>query len=169
MNQLHRWTSGFSTMELALALSAMTIAAGVIAPRVQDHMSDLRDVRRISDIAHIQDAIESYHADRGAWPAATSNPACGGWDVSHDESFLDELVEGGYMPDRLDDPLNDGEHHYRYFVYPEGSYGHAGGSPFYVLAIRHFETEEARLAHPGGFAAKVRDWGREYDYVTGSD
>jgi prepilin-type N-terminal cleavage/methylation domain-containing protein len=159
--------SAFSLLELVIVVSIISILAGAVAPNLTKRLAKSRDGRRLADMHAIQEAIELFHVENGRWPAADGNPAYAGWDVSHDGGFISELQRTGFVLDDVGDPLDDDLHHYRYRVYPQGSYGCLGYSSFYVLGVREFETETYATTSSGFFLCSGRNWGDEFDYVTG--
>lgn len=162
-----RNSPGFSIIELVVVISILAILSGVLVPRVKDHMQAVRDARRLSDLKTIRNAIEQYYWDKGEYPPANTNSSYGGWDVSQDGDFISALVDAGYLSEAPADPINDSTHHYRYYVYGNGSYGCLGSSKFYVLGIRNFETSEFAAKNKGFFRCASRDWNNEFAYVTG--
>ncbi len=158
---------GFTLIDLIIVISLMAILAGAMVPRFSGRLATSRDAQRLSDINAIRDAIDQYYQDRGVFPPATPNATAGGWDVSDDGDFIPDLVAKGYLSEVPRDPLNDGTHQYRYFVYGKGQYGCAGTTPYYVLGIRNFETAEFAARNRGYFKCSGRDWSREFAYVTG--
>lgn len=158
---------GFTLIELVIVLAILGILAGTVTPRVSQRLAAARDARRLQDVAAVRDAIEQYYLDNGVYPAATTNAAYGGWDVSHDGGFVDVLVRTGYLRAAPSDPINDNTYHYRYYVYAAGSYGCIGTGPFYVLGIRRFETTSISAKNTGYFRCSGRNWGQEFAYVTG--
>ena len=158
---------GFTLVELIIVVSILAILAGVMVPRLGERMAKSRDARRLADIKAVKTAIEAYYADRGSFPAASPNSSYGGWDVSHDDDFIVELQESGYLPEAASDPVNDDRYHYRYYVYSQGSYSCRGTTPFYVLGIRNFETSDFTKSNKGFFKCAGRDWGADFAYVTG--
>ncbi len=162
-----RRCGAFTLIELVIVMLILSILAGVAIPRVSAYQAKARDARRMQDLRTVQDAIEQYKLEKGAYPAAHHSSSYGGWDVSHDGDFIPSLVEEGYLAGPVDDPLSSDRYHFRYYVYSKGSYGCAGTEPFYVLGIRHFETDSAKQSNIGAFKCLNRDWGQEFDYVTG--
>lgn len=158
---------GFTLIELVVVISILAILAGALIPRVTNRMAQSRDMRRLSDLQAVKAAVDQYYIDKGAYPVAKTNASFGGWDVSQDGDFIPILVQSGYLQDMPKDPLNDATYQYRYYVYPKGTSGCKGNTPFYVLGIRAFETAEVAAANKGYFQCTGRDWSTEFAYVTG--
>ena len=158
---------GFTLIELVVVVSILAILAGVMVPRVTHHMKSARDARRLADIKTVRTAIEQYYMDKGEYPAANTNSSFGGWDVSNDGNFIEALKQEGYLDEKSVDPINDSTYHFRYYVYNNGAYGCVGDGRYYVLGIRNFETQDAADDNPGYFQCSSRNWGNEFDYVTG--
>ncbi len=163
----HLKQSGFTLIELSIVVLILAVLAGVLVPRIGTQGAAARDARRIADMKTITAAIEQYYADHGKWPTANTNGSYGGWDVSHDGNFIQELVNKGYLREAPKDPINDNTYHYRYYVYNKGNYGCQGNSKFYVLGVLNFETSKAKKNNPGFFKCASRDWSKEFAYVTG--
>jgi len=159
--------AAFSLLELVITVSIISILAGSVAPSLGRRLAKSRDAQRVADIRTIQEAIELFHVDQGRWPLADPNSAYGNWDVSHDGGFIAELQRAGFLLDDVGDPLDSDVHHYRYRVFPQGTFGCKGFTSFYVLGIREFESEAYADANSGFFACDGRDFGDEFDYVTG--
>jgi general secretion pathway protein G len=159
--------TGFTLIELIVVVSILAILAGVLVPRVSDHMASARDARRLADVKSLQAAIEQFKMDKGHYPRADQSGSHGGWDVTHDGQFISELVKKGYLEEPVADPTNDDTFHYRYYVYNQGSSGCGGDGRFYVLGVRNFESRDFSKKHKGFFRCSGRDWGSEFAYVTG--
>lgn len=159
--------SGFSYISLILVVASLALMAGIVAPRVAQRKLEAHDAQRLMDVEVIHEAIEHYFEETGTYPKAKRNGQFGGWDVSHDGGFIDVLVDEGYLDAACADPVNDDTHHYGYFVYNRGSYGCSGPGKFYVLGIRNFETLDAAEENPGHFDCSGRNWGDEFDWITG--
>lgn len=162
-----RTLQGFTLLELVVVISILAILSGVLVPRVTNHVRAARDARRLADIKTVRNAVEQYYLDKGVYPAANTNNALGGWDLSSDGNFIRVLRDEGYMDVDAQDPLNDATYHYRYYVYAKGSFGCVGGQNFYVLGVRNFESAEFAAKNKGYFACTGRDWSSEFAYVTG--
>ena len=158
---------GFTLIELVIVVSILAILAGVMVPRLAGRAAKARDARRLADIRAISTAITAFYADTGGYPDFQENETTGGWDVSFDGNFINELVNRGYLTEAPKDPINDEKYHYRYYRYDQGSYSCEGNTPFYVIGIKRFETNEFTMANRGFFRCRGRDWATEFAYVTG--
>lgn len=158
-------SSGFTRIEVIAVLLLLGLLAGVLVPRIDANLAEVRDARRRMDVGRVQAAIERFRAERGRYPRAEG--LRNGWDVSWDKHFVRELVDGGFLDEKVEDPLEDRDFYYAYALYGPGDYGCESEDEFYVLGIHAFETEDARARHPGFFRCRQRDWGREFDFVTG--
>ena len=158
---------GFTLIELVVVIAILAILAGVLVPRVSNHMASARDSRRLADVRSIRNAVEQYYMDKAVYPAANENGSYGGWDVSHDDDFIRVLRDEGYLDEDATDPVNDETFHYRYYVYTKGSYGCKGSTDFFVLGIRNFESADFAGKNQGFFKCNNRDWGSEFAFVTG--
>mgnify|MGYP001164765553 CR=1 FL=1 len=162
-----RPSRGFTLIELVVVISILAILSGVLVPRVTNHLEAARDARRLADIKAVRAAIEQFYMDKGAYPAANANSSYGGWDVSSDGDFIRVLRDQGYLDEDASDPINDATFHYRYYVYAKGSYGCVGGTDFYVLGVRSFESDGFAAPNKGFFQCAGRNWNDEFAYVTG--
>jgi len=158
---------GFAWIELVVVVSIMALLSGVVAPRISHHQRSARDARRLADLKRIRNAVEQYHMDRGVYPVAKTNSFKGQWEVSTDEHFIQVLQQEGYLDQLIEDPINDENYHYRYFVYEAGDYGCDSEQPFYVLGIRNFESTDFASKHRSFFKCGERDWSVEFAYATG--
>lgn len=66
---MHRRTqSGFSLIELLVAVAIITLLSSIILASTQVVRSRARDTRRISDIKQIQNALELFYTDNFSYP-----------------------------------------------------------------------------------------------------
>ena len=155
---------GFSLIELVVVILIMTVLAGVVVPRVLEHQKTARDARRLADVKALSKVIEQYYMEKGQFPAASS----GGWNRSTDAAgFIQVLVEEGYLAEPVEDPINDNTYHYRYRTFRQGAHGCVGRTRFYVLGVRNFESDDFANENPGYFRCANKDFGDNFDYVTG--
>ena len=162
---LHHRSSGFTLIELVIVLAVIGILVGVVAPKVQNQSARARDVRRTQDLRVWVDAIEQYKLDHGDFP--DHGTLVGGWDRSSDGTFIPVLVQEGYVRSPLADPIEDGTHYFSYRRFNAGTYGCAGGTNYYVIGIRNFETDKARTEFQTNFECTGYDFGTLFDYAAG--
>ncbi|MFT5153877.1 MAG: prepilin-type N-terminal cleavage/methylation domain-containing protein, partial [Planctomycetota bacterium] len=154
---------GFAMMELLAVLLIFALMVGIVGPRIGDRAARDRDSQRLLDAGIIVRAIEQYRDASGDYPANDGS----GWSSSAEADFLSVLVQQGHLDSIPHDPINDDSHQYRYYRYSAGSYGCSGEGNFFILGIRNFETEDARAEVTKHFNCSDRNWGDEFDYVTG--
>jgi prepilin-type N-terminal cleavage/methylation domain-containing protein len=112
MNTKKLNNSGFTLTELLISVTIIALVSSATVLLYTDTVKRARDARRLSDMADIQVALESYRADHGVYPGRTelapySDNDCYGWDTSYDGKFLNPLVKEGYLTKNLMDPLNN--------------------------------------------------------------
>lgn len=164
MAERRRRTSGFTLVELIVTVSILVVLAGLAVPAAGSRLQRARDVRRLTDLQAVVQALDDYLADTGRLPDHDAETGSGGWDTTRDGTFLSTLVEQGYLREPVVDPLNDASYHYRYRHYPAGYQGFT--SDFFVLGILNFETEAYRQRR-GRWVGESRDWSLEMAYVVG--
>jgi prepilin-type N-terminal cleavage/methylation domain-containing protein len=165
--KMFRPKAAFTLVELVVVISILALLSGVLVPRVSDHMRASRDSQRLADVKILRNAIEQYYMDKGRYPQARANSKYGGWDVSQDGDFIRDLRNFGYLDSDVFDPINDTTYHYRYFVFDRAAFGCKGEGKYYVLGVKKFESPEFAARNKGFFKCADRDWGQEFDYVTG--
>ncbi len=153
---------GFTLIELVIVVLIMAILAGVAVPRFAERRLAARDARRLADVEVIRDALEQFRLDTGEYPRQT-----GAWETSLDATFLLDLVELGYLHTHPTDPLNDASHAYWYRNFNRNAHACVGTGDYFVLGILNFELAETALEHTGQFECVGKDWGNDFDYVTG--
>lgn len=174
---------GFTVVELLVVISIIGVLASVILTNLDNARGLARDAVRILDMREIQTGLALYYFKNNTFPPAITDTCtgAGGWDYGPctdgavvDNTFISDLVTGGYMPIVPVDPLGDTSHHYRYYVYNAGTFGcPVEKGRFYVLGVHSMESNDtgAILAHhlsPGWSCDPVvRDWQNEFDWVTG--
>ena len=181
---------GFTLIELLVVVAIIGILASVVLASIQTARAKGRDARRVSDIREITNALSLYYSDNGSYPPVSQNPAgVGGWNVSYNAGFLQELVPI-YLSENAKDPINKlesgftffgakaGSYFYAYYNYPNAAYyGCSFSGSFAVIAIRQIEGN-IRSNMPkatcgvfppsgcpeGGIPNVCRDWSTEFDY-----
>ncbi|MEL7568047.1 MAG: prepilin-type N-terminal cleavage/methylation domain-containing protein [Dehalobacterium sp.] len=85
---------GFTLIELMMVLMILGILVSIAIPRFTGKISEAEDVKTQADIKIIQNAVDLYFLDYGAYPSATA-----------------QLVEEGYL--RQDPVQVDGTSRYK--------------------------------------------------------
>lgn len=156
---------GFTLIELLVVISIIGLLGSVVIASLSTARKKARDVRRLSDLAQMQIALELYYDQFQTYPSS-DNGGCGGWDTPGNGTFITPLVSNGLMPTHLKDPLvNDTCGNYRYYLYPANYQGCIG--EFYVLGI--VDMEMSGNPHPAspGWSCPTRNWQNEMEWVMG--
>lgn len=160
--------SGFTLIELLIVLAIVSLLASVILASLSTARRSARDAERISELREMQTALELYYSDHQEYPDGDGEGS-GAWDTPGNGTFIDALVDGGYMSGHLGDPLaDDAEGNLRYYRFAAGTAGcDAGSGPFYVLGVADMETSEGRHSLSPGWACPSRDFQDEMEFVIG--
>jgi type II secretion system protein G len=72
---------GFTLIELLVVIAIIGILASIILPSLSSARIQAFNVRRISDLKQLQNALELYYTDHGVYPKAnpTWSTQCAGW------------------------------------------------------------------------------------------
>jgi len=147
----------FTIIELIVVIAIIVILAGIVVVGVNKFLKNARDSRRIADLQNIQKAIEMYRADKGYYPDQNDygekspnyqGPWGGGPDYSYFDqnsngiNFLDPLVQEGYLPASVIDPINDVYHTYWYWKFEDW-----GGCTGNWISIATFGMETGKGAN----------------------
>jgi type II secretory pathway pseudopilin PulG len=159
---------GFGRLDVLLVVALLLVLGFMMIPSFSMRAASRRDAQRMEDMRRIESAIARYWTDHHTWPPAHESPDDDDWDVSTDGDFIPALREGGYLAEPSADPRNDAQYHYRYRVFPKGSFGCSAEGPTYVLGVRSFETLSGRKLGWGGFQCPERDFAREFAWVSGN-
>jgi type II secretion system protein G len=108
-------TSGFTIVELLIVIVVIGILAAISLVAYTGVQSKARDSRRANDIALITKAIEMYRVDNGGYPlcnggtyqAGNGNSVCS-------VHLLTGLLNDKYLGKEVLDPINSGNHIYKY-------------------------------------------------------
>ena len=83
--------SGFTLIEVIVAIAVVAILAGIITPSVIKHLDDSKRARAQNDCQVIGATLGSFYKDTGIWPNMDSSGATGA-------AALDLLVGDGNTP-----------------------------------------------------------------------
>jgi general secretion pathway protein G len=86
--------AGFTLIEIIIAMTLIAIFVTIPVFAYSSFTRSSRDTQRKNDINKIQGALEQYRANNGKYPPK--------------ETWLEDLVSGGYLPEIPTDP-RDGQ------------------------------------------------------------
>jgi type II secretory pathway pseudopilin PulG len=93
--------------QIVPAVAVVGILAAIAIPAYQDYtnraQSAVRDQQRVASLALIQNALDTYYLDHGAYPVSDSESL----DAAGFAAALDALVTGGYLASLPNDPSGD--------------------------------------------------------------
>ena len=139
---------GIALVELLVATTLIGVLAGVVMVSLGNGRRVARDRLRLSTVKLIQGAMESYLADgHSIYPYSfyhkgDTDCVIETWDCSYDGTFVDFLVQDGYLTQAPTDPLHPSQQYtYVYNGYVSGGSPVGGGksaidgcvTPYYIL------------------------------------
>jgi prepilin-type N-terminal cleavage/methylation domain-containing protein len=161
---------GFTLIELLIAVAIIGVLATVVLASLGSAREATRDARRLSDVRQIQTALEMHIIDNNRYPGTNHSGSSSSWEnsIQDNADFIDALADDGYMSIVPVDPINVGDHHYRYYRYPAGSFGcPVSNGAFYVLGIHDMERSGRPHPKSPGWRCSSRNWQGEFDWVVG--
>lgn len=158
----------FTLVELLLVIAVIGLILSIVSVSWIEVRKKSRDAKRLSDMRKIITALELYYENNGRYPNSDYQ-GCEGWDTPGDGDFLQPLVDQGFLPPGIKDPLRDWDcGNYRYYRYQAGSYGcDPSRGTFYVLGIVDMETSNGPHPKSPGWRCPSKDWQNEMEWVTG--
>ena len=159
---------GFTLIELLVVISIISLLSSVVLTSVNSARKKARDARRLADMKTMQTALEFYYDQNNQYPDSDLQ-GCGTWDTPGNGTFITSLVNAGFLPSHILDPLtNDNCGNYRYYRYSAGSAScDANRGAFYVLGVVDMETSNGIYPGNPGWSCPGRNWTGEFEWVTG--
>lgn len=127
----HHHQRGFSLIEIMVVVVILGILAALVVPKIMNRPDEARAVKAKQDVLAIQNALDLYKLDNGAYPTTdqglqalvekpTSSPIPNNWQV-----YLKSLPKDPWGHDYL--YLNPGQHS-EIDIFTYGADNQAGGS-----------------------------------------
>jgi prepilin-type N-terminal cleavage/methylation domain-containing protein len=100
--------SGFTLVELLVVIGVASVLLFSTVVGGMQVARRMRDTKRLADMQEIRIALDQYYKDHGQYPEEPSPDPynCAGWDTSYDGSFMQTLINEGYLDKTYNDPLN---------------------------------------------------------------
>jgi general secretion pathway protein G len=97
---------GFTLVELLVVMAILATLLTIAVPRYFQHLDRSREAVLKENLAVVRDAIDKYHADRGAWPET-----------------LADLADKRYLRALPMDPITESRDTWQIVPPPEGDTG----------------------------------------------
>ncbi|HHX86764.1 MAG TPA: prepilin-type N-terminal cleavage/methylation domain-containing protein [Firmicutes bacterium] len=88
---------GFTLIELLIVIAILAILAAIAIPLITSRVQDARDAADTANVRMLQGAVDLYVIDNPG-TALTTGVA------SATDSWVDTLVEAGYLPEKTESP-----------------------------------------------------------------
>jgi prepilin-type N-terminal cleavage/methylation domain-containing protein len=181
-NSLSKNTSkGFSLLELLVVIALIGLLSSIVLVAVNKARIRSHNTQRIHDMTQIQLALELYYQKHGAYPEG-DHVGFGTGDTPGNGTFIQPLVDEGYLPKVFKDPItnapgNDGNYWYNHYNGPTSLgwlyNGNCAGKSWYVLGIWDLPESTGPYPSSPGFkcagGTDQRDWYADdgFEWVTG--
>jgi type II secretion system protein G len=141
---------GFTIVELLIVIVVIAILAAITIVAYNGIQGRALDSDRVSDLATIRKALESYKVVNGSYPE--ENAASWEYSTTDPQNFLSALKP--FLSKIPVDPVNDANNFYYYYLYDAGtsSWGvtcPAARGKYYVLGAFGFDSGSGNTASPG--------------------
>lgn len=100
------YSSGFTFIELLVAITIMTVMIGIATISFRGANANARDTKRKAELEDIRGAIETYRLENGAYPTEEANSFT-------QAIFMDEIYPE-YINRDFEDPKNNATYNYQY-------------------------------------------------------
>ncbi|OHA26556.1 MAG: hypothetical protein A3H57_01655 [Candidatus Taylorbacteria bacterium RIFCSPLOWO2_02_FULL_43_11] len=116
-NTMPSYTTGFTLIELSVVVVVIVIIVSVVLVNFNDVRKNARDKQRVSDMAHLQLAIEQYYDDTVAYPMCGVKSLCysNGSYAGDIGPIINLAISPTYMRIIPVDPLNQTADYYLYY------------------------------------------------------
>lgn len=157
-------TSGFTIVELLIVIVVIAILAAISVVAYNGVQQRSRDAQRSADLSAIMKALELYKINNGGYPLCHGGTYVAG--NGNSVCSIDQLT-GLHTPEYLGkafrDPINSGNHQYKYaagFRNNQNACGSYDQSQNYIIGAR-FEV--------GGNVSQYNCWSIDLNYKNGSN
>lgn len=166
---------GFTLIELLVVISIISLLSSIVFSSLNTAREAGRDSVRLSDMNTIRLALQQFYLDNnGRYPEeheGENGSGDGSWEGSTENNgnFVNILVDRGYLPANIIDPVNNSGYEYSYHRYNAGTNGcPVDRGAYYVLGFRRSEKHKNYTdvdQSPGWSCTRV--WNTEFAWVTG--
>lgn len=154
---LHKNRKGFTLIELLVVISIISLLSTVALTSVNSARMKARDMKRLSDINQLKNALEVYYAQHGHYPSTGSitttlcDPGCVGVNTNSTATanWIPDLVAEGYMSALPQDPRPKDQARPTTTARPGNCYMYASnGTQFILSAWATIETGPIETTNP---------------------
>lgn len=89
---------GFTIIEVIIVITILGALAALAIPRFSDVLKNSSETTDKANIAIVETALETYYAEKGTWPVATTF-----------DNLVTELSTAGYLKNTSIEPNSDGK------------------------------------------------------------
>ena len=100
--------SGFSLIEVLVAVAIVAILAGAITPMVLKYITDARRARSLSDAQTLGQSIIAFNLDTGRWPVSNDGNLGNAGELSRLVGLADGDISDANIPDGAGTATGDG-------------------------------------------------------------
>lgn len=100
---------GFTVFEIMVAASIGVLLTTIVLISLTNAKQQSRDGKRVSDIKHLQLALEQFYDACGQYPPTITN-------LNYNGGCAGSTKFGSFLSEVLRDPINDATYYYRYYA-----------------------------------------------------